>query len=302
MVDTQLRGQGLSAVLAIRRALARIAEGRSSVALLMASIGLLALVAINCVGLAQTFLWLVRYGGGGDWIVLQLLSADDPYAVGGFRWSPPAAWIWATAVVPLGLPLWQLFHLAALALIRDWRVIAIALLSWAFWQDVANGNVMTFVVVSAWWALRGNPAGMVTYLALSVLIPRPLMIPVLIWLLWKRASARFWFVGFAALVVVLAILSGQFGDWVERMIVTGRDELASIWNIGASRLLGPVWIPIGILSAAVLAWKGWLGLASIVISPYLFPYYGLMGLLDVPRLLGDRQVTAAPARDSHSSA
>ena len=153
---------------------------------------------------------------------------------------------------------------------------------------------MTFVVVSAWWALRGNSFATGAYLALSVLVPRPLMLPVLAWLLWKRRSARLWFLAISVLVVGLALVSGQWAGWVDRMIITGRDELSTVWNIGPSRLLDLLWIPLGLSLAIGLAWKGWLGMASIVISPYLFPYYMLMGLLDTPRLLGDRSSVRRP--------
>jgi hypothetical protein len=263
-----------------------VVAGRPVPVLMLVGVALVPLAAVNAVGLAQTGLWLIRHGGtGGDWLNLSALSVADPYAVEAYRWSPPAAWIWATAVVPLGLPLWQALHLGALMLLRDWRVILLALLSWAFWQDLANGNVMTFVVVSAWWALRGNTVGAVAFLALSVLVPRPLMLPVLAWLLVKQPRVRLWFAFLAVLVIGLALASGQMGDWMERTLVTGRDELGSIWNIGPSRIIGPIWVPIGIGLAAALAMKGWLGIASVVIGPYLFPYYMLMGLLDVPRLL-----------------
>lgn len=261
-------------------------SGRPVPVLVLIGVALLPLAAINAVGLAQTALWLIRHGGtGGDWQNLVGLSVADPYATGAFRWSPPAAWIWATAVVPIGLPVWQALHLVALALIRDWRVIGLALLSWAFWQDLANGNVMILVLLSAWWALKGSTTGTVTFVALSVLVPRPLMLPVLGWLLVKRPKARPWFALAALLVIGAALTSGQLGDWVARMLSTGQEELGSIWNIGPSRVMGAAWIPIGVALAAGLMWKGWLGIASIVIGPYLFPYYMLMGLLDVPRLL-----------------
>lgn len=255
--------------------------------LALVAIALVPLVAINAVGLAQTALWLVRHGGaGGDWEVLSQLTLADPYAVPGYRWSPPAAWLWSTLIYPLGLPLWQLLHLAALALVRDWRVIVLALVSWAFWQDLANGNLMVFVLLAAWWTLRGSRAGTVGFLALSVLVPRPLMLPVLAWILLKKSWARPWFGGIAIVVIALSLASGQMGPWLERLFVTGQSELVTIWNIGPSRLIGAAWIPAGFGLAAVLAAKGWLGMASVVISPYLFPYYMLMALLDVPRLLG----------------
>lgn len=266
-----------------------VLAGRPAPVVIMVGMALTAIAIVNAVGLAQTAPWLMRQGAsGGDWFNLSALSIADPYAVRAYRWSPPAAWIWATAVVPMGLPLWQALHLGALVLLRDWRVILLALVSWAFWQDLANGNVMTFVLVSAWWALRGNSVGTLAFLALSVLVPRPLMLPVLAWLLVQQPRARLWFPLLAVLVIGLALASGQMGDWMGRTLITGREELDSIWNIGPSRIIGPIWIPVGLVLAAALAWRGWLGIASVVIGPYLFPYYLLMGLLDVPRLVSPR--------------
>jgi hypothetical protein len=258
------------------------------------AIAVLAFGAMNAIGLAQTFLWLIRHGGeGGDWSNLVAASPAEPYAVGGYRWSPAAAWLWLAVVAPLGLHLWQLLHLVILALVRDWRIIGLALLSWAFWQDLANGNVLTLVLVLAWWALRGSSLAIVGFVVLSVLVPRPLMIPVLVVLLIERPWARWALLGATVIVVGQALAVGQLDEWLQRMLVTGQSELASPWNIGPSRLLGPIWIPIGAALAAAFAWKGWVGTASVVISPYLFPYYLLMALLDVPRLVGRTRIRAS---------
>ncbi|HJP71971.1 MAG TPA: hypothetical protein VJ975_09660 [Candidatus Limnocylindria bacterium] len=271
-----------------------VTRGRPVAALLLVAVALVPLAIVNAIGLAQTALWLIREGAAnGDWSNLSAVTIQDPYAAAGFRWSPPAAWLLATLIVPLGLPIWQVLHLIGVALTRDWRVIAVALLSWPFWQDLANGNVMIFVVLAAWWALAGNRFAAVAFIALAVLIPRPLMLPVLGWLLLRQPWTRLWFVGLAVAVFGLSLVAGQLDDFAERLLVTGSSELSTIWNIGPSRLLGPAWIPIGIALAAALAWKGWLGLASVVISPYLFPYYALMALLDVPRLLGRPQPSHA---------
>ena len=273
----------------IRSALGDAVNGRPKLLLFLVALATLPLLAVNFVGLAQTTIWLLRYGGwGGDWLNLLGLSVADPYAIGAYRWSPPAAWIWSTLIVPIGLPAWQLVHLVALALIRDWRVIAVALLTWAFWEDLANGNVMTFVFVSAWWALRGSRTGTVAFLALSVLVPRPLMLPVLVWLLYRRPGARICFGAFVLIVIGLSVAAGQADAWVARLVVTGRDELTVVWNIGPSRLLGATWVPIGATLALLLAWKGWLGLSSVIVSPYLFHYYMLMGLLDLRRVVDRR--------------
>ncbi|WP_348246355.1 hypothetical protein, partial [Salmonella enterica] len=78
-----------------------------------------------------------------------------PYAVGGFRWTPPAGWLWATAIHPLGWLAWAGAHFAAVALLRDWRIVAAVVLAFPFWHDLLNGNVLTFAFVAAWLALRG---------------------------------------------------------------------------------------------------------------------------------------------------
>lgn len=259
----------------------------------LAAIALIPLAAVNAIGLAQTVLWLVREGAAnGDWSNLSAVTVHDPYVVSGFRWAPPAAWLLATVIVPIGLPIWQALHAVTLALIRDWRVIGLALVSWAFWQDLANGNVMIFVLVAAWWAVRGSRPAAVAFLALSVLVPRPLMLPVLGWLLTRQPWARGWFVAFALTVIGLSAAAGQLDDFVARLVSTGSSELTTQWNIGPSRLIGAAWMPVGVALAVLLAWKGWLGLASVVISPYVFPYYMLMALLDVPHVLPRRSWTA----------
>lgn len=252
-------------------------------------VALLLVAAINAIGMAQTTLWLVRHGAAnGDWDNLARLTVSDPYSVAAFRWSPPAAWLWATLVVPIGLVAWQLLHLVALALMRDWRVVLLGLVSWPFWQDLANGNLMILVVLCAWWALRGNRVAAIGFVALSVLVPRPLMLPVLGWLLVRRPETRIWFAVIAVAVVGTSALAGQLDSWIDRTLVTAPQEMSVIWNIGPSRILGSAWIPIGAVLAALFAWRGWLGTASVMISPYLFPYYLLMLLLDVPRALDRR--------------
>jgi hypothetical protein len=255
----------------------------------------LPLLAWNALGLAQTTLWLVRHGGeNGDWFGMANLTLDDPYGrYEGFRWSPPAAWLWVLVVQPIGLLAWRLLHLVALALTRDRVVIIAGLLSWAFWQDFANGNIVTFVLLAAWWAIRGNTFATVGYLALCALVPRPLMLPVLAWLLWTRPATRIWFAAIAVGVIGLSAISGQLDEWVTRLVATS-NELASPWNIGPSAILGPVWIPIGVALAVLLARRGWLGLASLAITPYVFAYYLLIVLLDVPKFLALLGRTGVP--------
>jgi len=47
-----------------------------------------------------------------------------------------------------------------------------------------------------------------------------------------------------------------------------------------SRFIGMAWVPVGVALAAWLTLRGRLGLASVVISPYLLANYWLMLLLE----------------------
>lgn len=210
-----------------------------------------------------------------DWINLSAaVERSDPYSVGvGYRWSPVAHWL----LVPVIAGGWWLFsaaHFAALTLIRDRRVVAVALLSWPFWVDVMFGNVLTFVFVAAWLALSGNRYATWAFYALTVLIPRPLMFPVAVYLLWKQPESR---VPLAVIFVAHALLvvwSGLGDEWIGRLLVA--NEMEHVANFALSRFIGSWWIPIGLALAAWLTWKGWLGLASVAAQPYLLPYYFLM--------------------------
>lgn len=240
----------------------------------------------------------VAYDGAAvDWHHLAAATAaSNPYSIESFRWSP-VAWWGLHLVVPLGLTTWRTAQLAAVLTLRDWRAIVVVLLSAPFWMDVTSGQVMTFVAVAAWHAVRGGRIGTWAFLALALLVPRPLMLPVLIWLLWQRPGLRG---GLAVLVVVsgLAVIASGLGaDWVQRLLQSG-SEIHHVNNLAPSRWIGGAWVPIGLALAAWLTLRGRLGLASLAASPYLFPYYLLMGILE---LLPRRVVNAVrPAGDGRA--
>lgn len=55
-------------------------------------------------------------------------------------------------------------------------------------------------------------------------------------------------------------------------------------DTGPGRLIGPIWVPLGLAIAAVLTWRGRLGLASMAASPYWVDYYLLILLVEaIPR-------------------
>jgi hypothetical protein len=214
------------------------------------------------------FVWLTEAAG-------RITAGDNPYA-GVFRWSPLAAW----ALVPLdalGIWGWRALHFAALLLLPR-KVALLVAVSFPFWWDVELGNVNVFVLVAAWWAMTGKPWA---FLVLAVLIPRPMYLPLLGWLLWKQPRTRVPFAILAAGSLLGAFLTGWGDEWLA-MLTRSDFDMTNDWNLGPSRVFGVAWIPVGLVLAAFLTWKGRLGLASLAASPYLLPYYFLMGFLELP--------------------
>jgi hypothetical protein len=250
--------------------------------------------AIALLGIPSAILsaiWIVLILGGSasaDWRIYveasQRVSSGGLYEVTdvyAFRASPFLAWAFAL-LAPMGPTLWRLLHLVAAAAMPAWTLRLAVVVAWPFWFDVQHGNLLTFVLLPAAWALRGNRIAGVIYLALVLLMPRPLLLPIAAWLLWKSPDLR---LPFAALVVMhfaAVLLTGWADEWI-RQLVASTDEVDSIWNLGPSRLIGLWWLVAGVPLAVWLTIRGRLGLASLAVSPYLLPYYLLFGLLDIER-------------------
>lgn len=215
-----------------------------------------------------------------DWQLWEAIQTEPMYATGTvapFVWSPPAGWI--MALVPfLGVWAWAALHVVALALIRDWRVIGLAAVSWGFWEELAGGNTMTFVFVAGLLALRGSRPASVAYFALLFLMPRPLMLPLAAWLLWHNRSLLVP-VGIVGAVVGGATLaSGQAGEWVAAVMAHGDP----IGNFAPSFLVGTwAWLAVGIPLGVWLTLRGHVGWAGLAVSPYWLAYYLLVPLWEV---------------------
>jgi hypothetical protein len=251
----------------------------------IASLPVLAVLgALNVVAVAGLINASLHQAVPNDWYQFKLAGERigaglSPYAVAPpwtFRWSPVAAWILLvlTSVGPIP---WLIAQFASLLALPR-RVALLAILTVPFWADVYEGNILTFSVVLAVLALGGSRRASLAYLALVFLVPRPLMVPVAVWLLWQRPSLRW-----PALVILLVhsvavLVTGYGGEWLQRLVTSG-DEIAA-HNAGPSALLGVWWIPIGLALAVVLTWRGRLGLASLAASPYLILYYWIFGLLE----------------------
>lgn len=195
-----------------------------------------------------------------------------------YRYTP----LFAYAIAPfvqMGLVAWRLLHFAALLLL-PWKVALLVALSWPFWEDVLNANVMTFALVSGWLALHGNRWGGAAYLALTILVPRPLMLPLAAWLVWKRPR---WRLPAAAMVAVAAALTLATGEAMEFLAALSRtdDMLTFPRNFGPTRWFGLGWLAVGIPLGLLLLWRNHVGWAGLAVSPYVLPYHFLLAFLEL---------------------
>jgi hypothetical protein len=213
-----------------------------------------------------------------------LYAITDTYA---YRYSPFLAYLF----IPLGFVGtvgWRVLHVVAAMALPTWPMRLLTLVSWPFWYDVQTGNLLVFIVLAGAWALRGNRLATGAFLLLTILVPRPLMIPVAVWLLWRGSEWRLPFVGLLLAHTGMVVALGWLEPWVGTLLNATTDAgLPS--NIGPSRFIGGLWVVIGVPFAAWLTWKGRLGLASAAASPYWLPYYLLMPVLELaPKREGRR--------------
>lgn len=191
-----------------------------------------------------------------------------------YNWSPVAAY--GLVVLDwIGPEAWRLAHLILPLALPTWPLRVGVLLSWPLWSDLNNGNIMVVVMLAAVWALRDNRVAGWAFLALTLLVPRPIMFPVAAWLLWREPSYR---LGFAVLFAVhaLAVLATGWGDDWLRSLVAESGQVSGDLNVGPTRWLGMWWYVAGLPLAAWLWWKGWVGAAALAVSPYLLSHWLLL--------------------------
>jgi hypothetical protein len=214
-----------------------------------------------------------RFWAGGE---LYAITGDYAY-----RYSPLFAAL-LTVLVPLGVVGWRLLHLAAALALPTAPRRLLALPSGPFWYDVQTGNILIFIVLAGAWALRGNLWGTAGFLLLTLLVPRPLMIPVAAWLLWKEPRWRSPFAVAAIAQVLIVVGLGWGNGWLGTLLNASSDALLPS-NVGPSRFIGQWCLVIGIPLAAWLTVRGRVGWAALAASPYWLPYYLLMPILELAR-------------------
>jgi hypothetical protein len=252
----------------------------------------LAVIILNALLVANQISIILAGYPGADLVDYQIAServfSGGLYTSDGgynFRYSPVAAYLF----IPLRFvdpAIWRVLHIAGALALPTWPMRLLLLGSWPFAFDLQLGNLMTFILLAGVWGLRGNRPAALIFLALSLLAPRPLVLPVAAWLVWKQPGLRWPFVVMFAAHTGLVIVSGWGDEWVGRLL-TSTDEIGSAFNVGPTALLGPWWFLIGIPLGAWLFWRGWVGLAGLAVTPYVLPYYLMLAPLQESRRGGE---------------
>jgi hypothetical protein len=128
----------------------------------------------------------------------------------------------------------------------------------------------------------------------ALIVPRPLYIPILLWLWFKEPRFRRLMLGTAMVIALLTIATGFAWSWLQVLAQSG-DEIANTLNMAPSRFIGYAWVPFGIAGMVWALRRGRIGLASLLASPYWLPYYFVMVLLDL-REPAPHLASASPIR------
>jgi hypothetical protein len=260
---------------------------------------LLSFIALAVVGnLIGLFTIAIDHARAFDWDIY--VEAARRFPLGTlYEWNQTYLYRYGPQLAPLlglltgvGLTAWRLGHFLALAVLPSRRLALLLVVSYPFWFDVTTGNLMVFVLLAAAWAYRGNNVATAAYLTLCVLVPRPIMVPLLAWILWKRPSWRLPFLGIAGLGLLTALPTGYLPQWIGSLFTSATDEIRNDFNLSPSHVLGEAWLLVGVPLATWLTLRGRVGWASMAISPYLLPYYVQMLGLEVVQPLSPASTPA----------
>jgi hypothetical protein len=218
-----------------------------------------------------------------------LYEVNDVYS---FRHSPLMAMA-MPAVAWIGVLGIRLVTLACAVALPTWPMRLLALASWPFAMDVQHGSFIALILLAAAWALNGSRVAALGFIVLALLSPRPLMLPIAGYLLWKQPWLRLpslaLFIAHAAGVLA----TGYGDDWVGMLLASGTDGIEGPFNLSPSRLLGRMWLLTGIALAVFLTVRGRVGWAALAISPYVLPHYLLLLLLEIGPRAGELRSRAA---------
>ena len=217
----------------------------------------------------RAFDWEIYAEAGQRFGLGTLYDWEFPYY---YRYAPQLAPVLGL-LTSFGLQAWWVAEFVAVAVLPSRRLALLLLVSYPFWFGVVTGNLMVFVLLAAAWAYRGNGVATGTYLALCLLVPRPIMLPLLAWILWQRPAWRLPFAAMVAALILTALPTGYLPVWLGSLFESGASEIANDFNLSPSQFIGAAWLVIGVPLAVWLTVRGRVGWASMTISPYLLPYW-----------------------------
>lgn len=246
------------------------------------------LVVTNLLMVALQIALIVSGSDALDWIVygvmVERFEDGTLYQPAEWWYGPrysPVAVLPMVAIAWVGETAWRALHLVALLALPGWtRLIALA--SYPFWLDVHAGNIMAFVLVAAFWALRGNRWAIGATLVIALLVPRPMMLPLAAWLLWQHPGWRWPFVGLFVAHAVGVVASGYAVEWAVTLIgaADSGSGVGSWLNVAPSALVGLWWMLAAVPLSAYAFWRGYPATAGLLLQPYWLPQYLLMPLAD----------------------
>jgi hypothetical protein len=246
-----------------------------------------------------------------------LYDWSDTYT---FRYTPIGALLFAP-LVPLSEDAaawaWLIVKLGVLALTASWfsnrwsgnRRVLVALLVLAFppiVHDLVLGNVSTITVLALlalarWTDGRGGVAiGLIT-----VLMPKPHLVPVLAYLAVRRPRDFLASLATMAAGVVIGLLIFGVDPWLD-FLATLREPLERTFtaNVGWSGLLGPAGVVVGVVIGLVVfvfgvrmggaRGYGLSILSGIIAGPYTFIHYLSGTLVAVEPVLRTRPRWLSP--------
>lgn len=271
---------------------------------LLTTLALAVAFAVNLVWIAVI---VGDFGHPADWELIaeagsRMLHGENPYLAGdvegAYRYSPLYALI-GGITEPLGPWPWRFLSAASLFLLPR-HVALVAGISFPFWYDLQVGNITTLMAVLGYLSVQGRGWAQAGFLVIALLIPRPLMLPVALWIAWRRRAWWPWLIAAGVLYVAATWATG----WLEEWIAVLRSVSAGLEGktfLGWQRWLGSWWWTVAVPLAIVLMWRGRLGLASIAISPHIVPYYWIFLLLEASPIARWRHLPASspdtPSRD-----
>jgi hypothetical protein len=285
-----------------------------------------AVVFVVLFGVGEFARWISESLGASGWWAIDLelvlaagrrLAAGEPiYADARFLYPPVAAVIGSALagfdprLVSGGYLVLKLviatFGVAALT--PTWsvpaRVLACAGLvaSLPFLHDVMLGNANVLLVAAIGVAAYGRPTVMagIALGALTAVFAKPLVVPVMVWLLVYRRSV-FGGAVLAGLAVTLAglVMTGisAYVDWVQALVAGGQYAAPFAGNHGVTAIAPSLWPPVAALTAVglvvVLVRRGpgvglvWAVTSGILLAPYAGTYAALPIVLALP-VIGSR--------------